>query len=244
MQCYVINLAADIERMTSLHSMLERHSFVAVERIDAVRGSNLPGVACEILTGKTASKNHKGTLGCSLSHAIAWEKALSARAEWSLILEDDSEADGVEKLRGLQLPPDIDLAFCNDRMVYQESGLTPLPLLPAFDFIIRNNTAVGADGYLLSRDGARKLLELFARDGFYSHVDLRLAAYSLTLDEMETLPQRKYIIRDICTLRRIYDAKHYLTARVLGVAITKHAKGASSSREAEDERGGQGVRMG
>jgi hypothetical protein len=192
-----------------------------------------------MLTGKAESKNHKGVLGCSLSHAAAWENALRAGTEWSLILEDDSDAEGLEKLRDLQLSPDIDLIFCNGRMVYQQSGVDLLPILPAFEFIIRNNTGVGTDGYLISRRGARKLLEFFARDGFYSHVDLRLAAYSLTLEEIETLPQGKYIIRDICTLRRIYDAKHHLAARVLGAAITRHVKGAPSRREAEDARRGQ-----
>jgi GR25 family glycosyltransferase involved in LPS biosynthesis len=240
MQCFVINLTADSERMAHTNSVLERHSFIKAERIDAVRGSSLPDIAGEMLTGKPESKNHKGVLGCSLSHAAAWEKALRAGTEWSLILEDDSDAESLEKLRDFQLSSDIDLVFCNGRMVYQQTGIALLPILPAFAFITRNNTGVGTDGYLISHRGARKLLEFFARDGFYSHVDLRLAAYSLTLEEIETLPQREYIIRDICILRRIYDATHHLTARVLGVAITRHVKGASSSRKAEDERGGMG----
>jgi GR25 family glycosyltransferase involved in LPS biosynthesis len=237
MQCYIINLDRDTERMAKIGAALARYSFIAAARINAVRGGDLPDIACKILTSKSEARNHKGTLGCSLSHAVAWEAIVRSGAQCSLILEDDSEPEGIETLRDFRMPADIDLVFCNARMVYQESGTTLMPLLPAFEFMIRNRTAVGADGYLLSEGGATKLLEFFARDGFYSHLDLRLAAYSLTLDEMETLPQHKYVIRDICTLRRIYDLKHHINARVLGIAITKHLKGAPSSRSGEDIAG-------
>jgi hypothetical protein len=202
-----------------------------------VRGSDLPDVACEVLTTKSAMINHKGTLGCSLSHALAWEAVARSDADCSLVLEDDGELVGLEKLRDWQLPADVDLVFCNGRMVYQDAGMNLLPLFPAFDFVLRNATAIGSDAYLLSRGGAAKLLRIFTRDGFYSHVDLRLAAYGLTLEEMEMLPQKKYVIRDVCTLRRIYDPNHYISARVLGTAITRHVKGAPSSRRAEDDRG-------
>ena len=235
MHCYIINLAHDTERIAKIRAALTAHDFVSEVRIDAVRGSRLPDVACQILTGKAESRQHKGTLGCSLSHAVAWEAIVHAGAECSLILEDDAELNGIEHLRDFRLPDNVDLVFCNQRMSYEKSGIDLLPLLPAFEYITRNGTGVGADGYLLSGDGARKLLAFYARDGFYSHVDLRLAAYSLTVAEMETLPQRQYVIRDICTLRRICDASHRLIARVLGTPVTRHLKGGVSSRSAEDQ---------
>jgi GR25 family glycosyltransferase involved in LPS biosynthesis len=237
MQAYVINLDRDTKRMAKMRTALGRYPFIVATRISGVRGSDLPDIASEILTTKAAMKDHKGTLGCSLSHVSAWEAIARSEAQWSLILEDDGELlDSIESLRDLDLPADVDLVYCNGRMVYQDSGMDLLPIVPAFDFMVRNRTAVGSDAYLLSREGAAKLLQFFARDGFYSHVDLRVAAYGLTLEEMETLPQRQYVIRDICTLRRIYDYQHHINARVLGTAITKHVKEAPSSRQAEDKR--------
>jgi glycosyl transferase, family 25 len=237
MQAYVINLDRDTDRMAKMRNALARYPFISAARIGGVRGSDLPDIASEILTTKAAMKEHKGTLGCSLSHVAAWEAIVRNGAQCSLILEDDGELlDGIEALRDLSLPAGIDLVYCNGRMVYQDSGLELLPIIPAFDFMVRNRTAVGSDAYLLSKAGAAKLLQYFARDGFYSHVDLRVAAYSLTLEEMETLPQRQYVIRDICTLRRIYDPQHHIDARVLGTAVTKHVKAAPSSRSAEDKR--------
>jgi GR25 family glycosyltransferase involved in LPS biosynthesis len=237
MQCYVINLDRDAERMARMRAALAHYPFIAEVRINALRGSDLPDVACDLLTTKPAMRNFKGTLGCGLSHAAAWEAIVRNDAACSLVLEDDSEVTALENLRELRLPAGVDLVFCNSRMVYQDSGTELLPVLPALEFMVRNGTAVGSDGYLLSSDGARKLLGFFARDGFYSHVDLRLAAYCLTLEEMESLPQKKYVIRDICTLRRIYDPTHHIDGRVLGTALTKHVKGALSSRSTEDMRG-------
>ena len=236
MQCYIINLDRDTERIARARAALAPHAFMSEIRIDAIRGSSLPNIACNILARKAEMVNHKGTLGCSLSHALAWEAIVRTKAECALILEDDAEPTDIEQLRDFILPSEIDLVFCNGRMAYQDAGVRLLPLMPAFEFIIRNATGVGTDAYLLSNGGARKLLSFFLDDGFYSHVDLRLAAYSLTLEEIEALPQSKYVIRDICTLRRIYDATHHLSARVLGTAITRHAKGAPSSRSAEDAR--------
>jgi GR25 family glycosyltransferase involved in LPS biosynthesis len=237
MQAYVINLDRDTERMAKMRTALSRYPFISASRIGGVRGSDLPDIASEILTTKAAMKDHKGTLGCSLSHVAAWEAVVRSDAQCSLILEDDGELlDGIESLRDFSLEPNVDLVYCNGRMVYQDAGTKLLSIVPAFEFMARNGTAVGSDAYLLSREGAAKLLAFFARDGFYSHVDLRVAAYSLTLEEMETLPQRRYVVRDICTLRRIYDPEHHINARVLGTAITKHTKAAPSSRSAEDKR--------
>jgi len=241
MQCYIINLSGDTERMAKMRTALAPHPFISVVRVNAVRGGDLPDIACDMLTSKAEMRNHKGALGSSLSHAVAWEAIVRYGAQASLILEDDSEPERIEFLRDLRMPADIDLVFCNGRMVYQDSGTNLLPLFPAFEFMIRNSTAVGADGYLLSHRGAKKLLEFFSRDGFYSHLDLRLAAYGLTLDEMNALPQQKYVIRDICTLRRIYDFKNHINARVLGTAITRHVKGGGSSRRAEESRGTQSL---
>ena len=240
MQAYVINLDRDTGRMAKMRTALARYPFISAARIGGVRGSDLPDIASEILTTKAAMKDHKGTLGCSLSHVSAWEAVVRSGAPCSLILEDDGELlDGIEKLQDLTLPTDIDLVYCNGRMVYQDSGTDLLPLVPAFEFMVRNGTAVGSDAYLLSAEGAAKLLKFFAQDGFYSHVDLRVAAYSLSMEEMETLPQRQYVIRDICTLRRIYDPLHHINTRILGTAITKHVKAAPSTRRAEDKRRSQ-----
>lgn len=235
MRCYVINLARDTERMARISEVLAAFRFLAVTRIGAVRGSELPDLACDLLTGRPEMRRHKGTLGCSLSHAHAWQSVLDSGESCALILEDDSQPRRLDILEGWQPPPGVDLVFCNSRMVYRDAGTDLLPVLPALDFMISNKTAVGGDGYLVSADGARKLLKFFEIDKFHSHVDLRLAAYSLSPDDVATFQPQQGIIRDICTLRRAFRPEHRLSARVLGTSLTAHVKGAPSSRHDEDK---------
>ncbi len=232
-RCYVINLERDTDRWDQIRAVLSGYDAVSVTRIDAVRGSMLPDSACEVLTKSPRMKNHKGTLGCSLSHALAWEAIARAENAWGLVLEDDSYPQDLGILRDWQMPGELDLIFCNARMAYRQDGLAILPLFPAFGFTMRNNTAIGGDGYILSREGAEKLLSFFSEDGFLSHVDLRLAAYSLTLQEMGRLPPRQHIIKDICDLRRRFPARNHLNSGVLGMALSVHRKWEPSTRKAE-----------
>jgi Glycosyltransferase family 25 (LPS biosynthesis protein) len=233
MQCYVINMLHDTDRMDRIRSILSTFESVSVTRIDAIRGSTLPDSACELLTGSSGMKDHKGTLGCSLSHALAWEAVARAKDPWGVVMEDDSYPQHLDILRNWEMPGQFDLIFCNSRMSYRQDGSATLPLFPAFEFTMQNRTAIGGDGYILSREGAEKLLSFFSEDGFLSHVDLRLAAYSLTREEMESLPPRQHIIKDICDLRRRFSVRKYLNAGVLGTALTVHQKWEPSSRKAE-----------
>jgi GR25 family glycosyltransferase involved in LPS biosynthesis len=237
MLCYVVNLDRDAERMADMRAALARYEFLNVIRISAFRGADLPDTACEVLTRSPGMKNHKGALGCSLSHVFAWESFIASGETWAVVLEDDSRPHHLELLKGWHPPVELDLIFCNSRMVYRDTGeMSLLPFFPAFDFTIKNQTAIGADGYIISAKGARKLLDYIKTDGFYSHIDLRLAAYGLTPIEMQELPQRQYVIKDICTLRKLYLPDHHLDVRVLGTSFTVHVKGAPSSRESEDRR--------
>ncbi len=232
-RCYVINLERDTERWDRIRAVLSGFESVSVTRIDAIRGSILPDSACELLTRSPRMIRHKGTLGCSLSHALAWEAIARADEPWGIVFEDDSYPQDLDVLQNWEMPGELDLIFCNARMSYRQDGLTVLPLFPAFGFIMRNNTAIGGDGYIVSRAGAEKLLSYFAEDGFLSHVDLRLAAYSLTRLEMEKLPPRQHIIKDICDLRRRFPIRNHIDAGVLGTALSVHRKWEPSSRKAE-----------
>ena len=52
-----------------------------------------------------------------------------------------------------------------------------------------DENAPGGDGYILSRAGARKLLDWLAEDGFAEDVDWRLIAYGLTPAQIAALPR-------------------------------------------------------
>ena len=52
-----------------------------------------------------------------------------------------------------------------------------------------DDNAPGGDGYILSRAGARKLLDWVAEDGFGEDVDWRLLAYGLSPAAIAGLPR-------------------------------------------------------
>ena len=182
---FIINLDRDEQRLHDTISQLNNFPFLEVLRFPAFQGRTLPNRACHILTGNSWSHEHKGTLGCFLSHLAVWEVIANDTAyDYALVVEDNARFSNCEVLDGLELPEACDLVFCNSRTAYpDEHGshgvprFRPLDPVPAY--IETHGRAVGTDGYLLTTSGARKLLEFVTKDRLFSHVDLRMAAYGL-----------------------------------------------------------------
>jgi GR25 family glycosyltransferase involved in LPS biosynthesis len=236
LKCYIINLDRDAQRLVNIESRLKKYPFIHAVRVAATSGSELSDLVCEILTNKPEMRKYKGTVGCTMSHISAWETMVRNDDNQAIIFEDDAQPVGLEALAELSLPAGIDIAFCNSRTAYGSGSDRFLPFFPALNFIMTNKTSVGGDGYILSRNGAEKLLSLFRVDRLYSHVDLRLAAYAIRRDDLVKLPPNAHIIKDICTLRRLYPEAHHIAATILGVSLTDHVKDAPSTRTAEDQR--------
>ena len=90
LRAFYINLASRADRREHLERELER-SGIRAERVEAVtvddverlmRSGELPSEALQILT--------PGEIACSLSHRLAWTKALEAGARAAMIFEDDA----------------------------------------------------------------------------------------------------------------------------------------------------------
>lgn len=178
----LINLDTDTTRLQRMQTQLEDTEFT---RIPGVRGAHLPSHALRLLT-RGIGHMQKGTVGCFLSHAAAWERvAESGRV--TLVLEDDAWviAGLPPSLADLPLPRGFDLCFANERLSdskhrYSDQafrtrsvGAVAARKPPAW-------SSAGTDGYFVSPKGARKLLALFERDGLAGDVDWRLVSYSLT----------------------------------------------------------------
>ncbi len=178
----VINLDRDADRWAAISRRLEDLAFLAVTRIAGVYGKDLPAAARFALTRNRFWMAFRGELGCFLGHARAWE-AVAEQATPCLVLEDDAIPVGLERLVGLPVPADADLVFVNDRMATGDapSGDIPccLPVTEAVQMLNRTGRGVGTDGYLLTPEGARRLLAAVERDLFFGHVDWRLLRYSL-----------------------------------------------------------------
>jgi GR25 family glycosyltransferase involved in LPS biosynthesis len=237
---YIINLPEDYHRYEQLAQELSGFHFIDVHRIEAVRGRIIPDLVCHLLTRNEYSHRFKGTLGCFLSHLSAWEAIAQSRAPFSVIIEDDVQLRNLAVLADVVCPDPFDIAFCNDRTSYPlrevwdgSSGYIFRELLPSLEFIAANNSSIGGYGYFLSPSGATKLLSYVREDSLFSHVDLRLMAYSLdrvskTLEGISA--------QGVKILQDAYSPEHSLVSFSFYPPITEHETPASgqSRREAED----------
>lgn len=199
-RCYVINLDEDTARWTDVAARLNCFPAVAYTRV-----SGIPG----------------GTIGCTKAHLAVWREIAAADDPWALVLEDDSCPHSLDQLGPGFRPDPYDLVFCNDRMcpiINCDPGQI-FALGPSLPW----NSAVGTDGYIVTREAAKKLVMLFTRDGLGSHVDLRLYAYG----SKPSFPGVAQKNPHFCAVRRL--PTNELKMGRLSLPLTNHDNSAPSS---------------
>lgn len=239
----VLNLDSNVSRWRDIQRAFRR-SQPPIVRISAVRGSLLPAAAAHLLAGDPGAMA-RGTLGCFLSHAAAWEAMLARGLPHCLVIEDDvvPQLPLPSTLDALCPPEGYDLCFVNDRMqprwpvdrIAMSGGFTHVPLQEAFATFSPDDNAPGADGYLVSAAGARKLLAWVKRDGFAYDVDWRLLAYGLTDAECAGQPRGSHAWRELDRLRHMVGAPDRLRTYVLHPALIRTVP-ISSDREDENRK--------
>lgn len=235
-----INLDRNPERWTLLQRQLSTGP--APHRITGVLGSALPEAAVRRLG---AAGTGRGTLGCSLSHAAAWEWMLAQGLPHCLVIEDDVQPtlDLPAGLDGLGIPADCDLCFVNDQMEPQlpaaeleaATGFWTLPLAEVMRGFPANENAAGANGYVLSAAGARKLLAWVQADGFGGDVDWRMIQYGLTPDALAAIDPGSEAAAALARLPAILRPDR-LTAAVLHPALIRTVA-ITSDREDQNRAG-------
>lgn len=240
----VLNLDRNTERRVEMERRFQ-DAPVPVFRVPGVEGGRLPLAAVGRLTGGEAGAGQRGTLGCFLGHAAAWEEVVRRGLAHCLIVEDDviPLLPLPPRLGPLGLPAGWDVCFVNDRMAPpdgegsdgegDEEGFRTVALARAVRGFAPDHNAPGADGYLVSAAGAHKLLEWVARDGFAGDVDWRLLAYGLTPDEVASLPRAGHAWGVLDAMARRVGRAERLRAHVLCPALIRTVP-VSSDREDEN----------
>ena len=235
----VINLDRNAARRRAMARDF-RHSQAPMFRVPGVEGRLLPEPAVRRLGG-AAGVSMRGTLGCFLSHVSAWETMLARGLEHCLVLEDDvlPMLPLPAGLGGLNLPAEYDVCFVNDRMqprlpavtIAQATDWQTVPFADSFATFDPDDNAPGADGYLLSAAGARKLLAWVEQDGFAHDVDWRLVTYGLTEADQATLPRHSHAWGVVDGLRHLVQRSDRLRAYVLHPALTRSVPIASDRED-------------
>ena len=231
-----INLDRNPEREAELRRQFAG-SAPKLHRVAGVEGRRLTAAAVRRLGGDPCMR---GTLGCFLSHAGAWEAMLDRGDTHCLFVEDDviPLLDLSASLAPFDLPPEFELLFVNDRIAPRldpaaVTGFTVHPLASAMAAFHPEDNAPGGDGYILSRTGALKLLDWLAEDGFADDVDWRLIAYGLTREEVAALPRPSHAGPWLDRVSQAVRRPERLAAYVLHPPLIRTV-GVSSDREDEN----------
>lgn len=211
-----------------------------LHRIPAVEGSRLPLPAVQRLLDAPTDPAMRGTLGCFLSHAAAWESLALQGLNHLLVIEDDviPLLPLPARLGPLGLPPDCDICFVNDRLEPRldpdaADALSLHRLADAMLGFLPEDNAPGGDGYIISAKGAAKLLAWVAQDGFTGDLDWRLLAYGMDPAAIAALPRHAHAWQVLDRLQHGVPRPDRLDAYVLHPALIRTV-GVSSDREDED----------
>jgi GR25 family glycosyltransferase involved in LPS biosynthesis len=163
-------------------------------RVSAVDGSLLtPTPELLRLFRENTFGLRRGVVGCALSHLGVWREIADGAAPGCLVLEDDARlCDGfwgqlVEVCSRLE-PVDIAILgyepWSTERELERHDRSTP-PRLTQMDW---NDYLGGSSGYIVTREGAGRLVDLVERDGFQHPVDVFLAQKRDELRVVECTP--------------------------------------------------------
>ena len=203
MPIFVISLDSQRERRSNIIRQFECASLMPtlITALDGHDGK-FPFARYRHLSGRfwdNESEFKPGAFCCFLSHARCWRQIAGGTDEIGLVLEDDVEinAQAIADF-SVENPKESDLVFVNQRT---SNYLTHLPAVSSDcvgmgDLITRlisdgtfakSIPAPGADGYVVSRKGAKKLLGMMDTRGICMGVDYALVLNSLDARQIETL---------------------------------------------------------
>jgi GR25 family glycosyltransferase involved in LPS biosynthesis len=198
---YVINRSKDTERMSRFAESCRKWG-ISYERVEAINCADpefdfspYEAQIAETFYGKTQFL--RGAVGCFLSHVKAWRKIIEANIPGAIICEDDARFLGPipRKIADYNFPNDSDLIFVNQRTATGIQNLSNHSTASSFDFFQINDailylldacsaiSAIGTDGYIISCQGAEKLLLIFQKAGISMEVDWFLFFHSLSQAE-------------------------------------------------------------
>lgn len=162
MRVYVINLDRHTQRLARMRDVLRDVDF---ERIAAIDAAGVGGPEHRHKLPLCFEDMTRFERACAASHALAWQKLLESGASHACILEDD-----------VVLSPDFPAFMADAHWVPESCDVVKIETFAKKTMISRQlqpcrgrglghlySTHLGAAGYVLSRQGAHKMLAHAAR---------------------------------------------------------------------------------
>ncbi len=221
-QAICINLDRDSHRIRGARASYAELG-CAIDRHSGVFGASVPEVLYKRIFRWNCATN---AVGCCLSHVGVWEKIAKGAADHVLVLEDDGLPMYDFDLAEVSsiIPADYDYCFVNDRANPDWYRHTPLqqrflPLAESLKCLPPETRAPGADGYILSRRGAAKLLEIVDTHGLLFSLDWFLMALAAP---DEAAGSETHVSRIFAKIRKPLPADLRTTAYVASIPLVSH----------------------
>lgn len=180
-EIYVINMKKSKDRLESITKQIDNCLDRSFTRIGAVNGRSLDtSIVKKYTTLKSRNMCSRGMIGCALSHYKTLKKFIATGSKYALILEDDcifddyfkeTLSDSIKELN--EKDPEWNFLYCGYYGMYNRKYEGLMKLLNYFGVLgsIKNKkdykgkhtfiplTPVGSYCYIISREGAKKILE-------------------------------------------------------------------------------------
>lgn len=167
MKIFVINLDRSSARMEHMAALLTEHK-QEMARVSAVDGrglseeERLSWIAAGEVSGKKPYPMVAGEVGCFLSHRKCWELVLRGDDSHAVVFEDDIVIGECHELLSSAdwIPGDADVVKLETTRKRTVVGKEPSASVGARAVRRLYDNHNGTAGYVVSREGARKLLDM------------------------------------------------------------------------------------
>jgi len=199
---YIISLDKDHARLAITEKELKSHGH-NYTKINAIYGKKISKNSRSQATTPFCNQFCTDSMiGCAMSHVKAWKTVLENNHQYALILEDDvsftPDFNMVLEKALKKIPKDFDMLYLGYNVGTQDgSHNLNTMLIQTLTGIqqkgeIINDTLhlpffpMATHAYILSRQGAKKLLAKVEKDRIFSHIDYQLVFYKNDLNVYAT----------------------------------------------------------
>ncbi len=238
--CFIISLDTDTDRFASTKARVERAG-LGMTKVRAVPAVTLP----HLLTDH-ASRNRglkPSMIGCAASHLAILETVVAKKLPFALVLEDDAVPlrELPRSVGSLGIREDFDVCWINDRMSVHWDRVGAEHAAPAVLTVSQvlpqrpdSQRGIGTDGLIYSLAGARRILDLYARDGILGHIDWQLLAYSTRAADLAALKQGSTLHAILSRYKKAVPDDAELKALAIWPPLITEDRTFDSSRHRED----------
>ena len=205
---FIINLDKDNERMSSSIHQLEKYDITNYERYAAIYGSKLSNDEVNNITtniGKLLAS--RGMIGCGISHINIWKKIVKDGIKKTLILEDDFilKDDFLNKFNNVinKSPNIYDIIFLSANIIHNKH----LKLYDIDDNYYKQLFISQTLGYIITLEGAQKILNYINKVSY--HIDVDLCLLSLLRNGINIISVKEPLLYQTFNTSNNTNDRHY-----------------------------------